>query len=67
VPTTDPAGVQMAIMDELETQIKEFFFDNDQTVELVLRTAEEFGSVDIERPPLNPISYIIADIVIAGK
>ena len=69
VPTADSADVQAAIAAVLEEQIIEKFFDGVDTVKLVLRTAEEFGEVDIYRNGdlSNPISYIITDIVIAGK
>lgn len=68
VDLTDPAYLQQAITDELTVPIKNIFFEGDPDVELVLRTAEEFGNVDgTHSDTVEDFDYTILDIVIAGK
>jgi len=68
VPIGSPLGIQESIMNSLAADIKLTFFDNDQNVVLVLRTAEEFGTVNGTHTDITrDFDYTIADIVIAGK
>ena len=72
VSVTDPIYAQDAIMAALDTEIKNIFFDGDDTVVLVLRNAEEWGSVDGDRgigTDAQGIAYdyTVVDVVVAGK
>ena len=75
VSTLDPRMAQEATMKAMAQKIKEVFFNNDQSVQLVLRNAEEWGSVDGDRSGEIAVEcdrgvafdYTVADIVVAGK
>ena len=72
VPVDAPGPAQDAIMEALDTEIKAVFFNEDDTVQLVLRNAEEWGSVVGDRGVLTDapgfgFDYTVVDVVIAGK
>jgi hypothetical protein len=68
IDTNDPAGNQQTITETMYLQIINEFFEGDTSLEITLKSLEEFGDVDAYTA-LTPggSSFVLSDLIIAVK